>query len=108
MDRDSPAATQVLYASERTRVTRRFLPGGTVICKEPLGADAQQRLQHELVMLERLRGAVGIAQLADVPREPGSILLVDVGGTSLADAAKPLAANELARVASDLARAVAE
>jgi signal transduction histidine kinase len=108
MDRGPPAAAQVLSASERTRVTRRFLPGRTVICKEPLGADAQRRLQHELAMLERLRGAVGIAQLADVPREPGSILLVDVGGTSLADAAKPLAADELVRVASGLARTVAE
>jgi signal transduction histidine kinase len=59
-------------------------------------------------MLERLRGVVGIAQLADVPRESASIVLVDVGGTSLVDVPKPLAVDELVRLALDLARAGAE
>ncbi len=99
---------QVLHASERTRVTRRFLRGGSVICKQPLGADAQRRLQHELAMLERLRGATGIAQLADEASEPGSIVLVDIGGTSLVDVEKPVAVDELIKLALDLARAVAE
>jgi hypothetical protein len=90
IDRHLPARTEVVHASERTRVTRLLLAGCTVIRKEPLGEDAQRRLQHELAMLERLRGAAGIAQLADAPLDPGSILLVDVGGTSLVNVPKPL------------------
>jgi signal transduction histidine kinase len=108
LDRDPPARTDVLHASAHTRVTRLFLPGRAVIRKEPLGADAQRRLQHELAMLERLRGAAGIAQLADGPRDPGAIVLVDVGGVSLVEVAKPLAVNDLVELAMDLARAVAE
>ena len=109
LDRDPPAPTEVLHASERTRVTRLFLPGRTVIRKEPLGADAQRRLQHELAMLERPRGAAGIAQLADdAPRYPGSIVLVDVGGTSLVELPKPLAVDDWVGLAVDLAHAFAE
>ena len=108
LDRDAPARTEVLHASERTRVTRLFLPGRTVIRKEPLGADAQRRLQHELAMLERLRGAMGIAQLADAPPYPGSIVLVDVGGASAVELPKPLAVDDLVGLALDMARAVAE
>jgi hypothetical protein len=37
---DSPARTAVVHESERTRVTRVFLPTGTVIRKELLGRDA--------------------------------------------------------------------
>ena len=70
-----------------SRVNARASRGGSSpaarsIRKEPLGADAQRRVQHELAMLERLRGAKGIAQLADAPPSPGSITLVDVGGAS--------------------------
>jgi signal transduction histidine kinase len=108
LDRDPPARTEVLHTSERTRVTRLFFTGRTVIRKEPLGADAQRRLQHELAMLERLRGAAGIAQLADTPRYPGSIVLVDVGGASLVELPKPLAVDDLVGLAVDMARAVAE
>ena len=108
LDRDPPARTDVLHASAHTRVTRLFLPGRTVIRKEPLGADAQRRLRHELAMLERLRGAAGIAQLADGPQDPVSIVLVDVGGVSLVDVATPLAVDDLVGLAVDLARAVAE
>jgi hypothetical protein len=98
----------VLHASARTRVSRLFLSGRTVIRKEPLTADAPRRLQHELAMLARLRGARGIAQLADAPRYPGSIVLVDVGGTSLMQLHTPLGVDDLTRLAVDLARAVAE
>ena len=108
LDQDPPARTEVLIASERTRVTRVFLPGRTVIRKEPLGADVQRRLQHELAMLERLRSAAGIAQLADAPPYPGSIVLVDVGGASAVELPKPLAVDDLVGLAVDLARAVAE
>ena len=97
LDPDAPARTEVLHASERTRVARLFLPGRTVIRKEPLGADAQRRLQHELAMLERLRGAMGIAQLADAPPYAGSIVLVDAGGASAVELPKPLAVDDLRR-----------
>ena len=58
-------------------------------------------------MLERLRGVDGVAQLVEAPRYPGSIVLADVGGTSLAGLAKPLAVDELIGLAVELARAVA-
>jgi signal transduction histidine kinase len=108
LDRDPAARTEVLHASERTRVTRLFLPGRTVIRKEPLGADAQRRLQYELAMLERLRGVPGVAQLAEAPRYPDSIVLADVAGTSLVDLPKPFAVDDLVGLAVELARAVAE
>jgi hypothetical protein len=36
-DRDPPIRAEILHESERTCVTRLFLPGRTVIRKEPLG-----------------------------------------------------------------------
>jgi signal transduction histidine kinase len=56
----------------------------------------------------RLRGVPGIAQLADAAPWPDSLALVDVGGTSLAEAPKPLPAGELVRLAAGLARAIGE
>jgi predicted ATPase/signal transduction histidine kinase len=96
-----------MHESERTRVTRESSAGGTVIRKEPLGPDAQHRLRHEVAILERLRGVEGVAQLAEAPRYPGSIVLVDVGGTSLAGPAKLLAVDDLIGLAVQLAAAVA-
>jgi hypothetical protein len=57
--RDPPARAETVHESERTRITRIFLPGRTVIRKEPLGPDAERRLRHEAAMLERLRGVKG-------------------------------------------------
>ena len=54
----------------------------------------------------RLHGVAGVAQLA-APRYPGSIVLADAGGTSLADRAGPLPAGELTGLAVALAQAVA-
>ena len=106
--RDPPAPAEVLlHECARTRVTRLFLPGRTVIRKEPLGPDADRRLRHELAMLQRLRGVAGVAQLVEAPRYPGSIVLADAGGTSLAGRAKPLDVDELIGLAVGLARAVA-
>jgi signal transduction histidine kinase len=96
-----------VHESERTRVTRLFLPGGTVIRKEPLGADAPRRLRHELGVLGRLRGVVGVAQLLDTPQFPDSVVLADVGGISLAGVPTPLDGDELIELALRLARAVA-
>lgn len=104
---DRPGRIELVRQSERTRVTRVFLSEHTVIRKEPLGPDAQRRLRQEASMLERLRGVVGVAQLADGPRYPGSIVLQDAGRVSLAELAKPLAADALLAVAIVLSRAVA-
>ena len=106
-DGDPPVRTETLHESGRTRVTRLFLAGRTVIRKEPLGPDAVGRLEHERAMLERLRGVDGVAQVVDAPRYPDSIVLADVGGTSMAALVKPLAVDDLIRLAVALARAVA-
>ncbi|WP_327002665.1 AAA family ATPase [Dactylosporangium sp. NBC_01737] len=81
--------------------------GGTVVRKEPLGPDAQRRVQHEVAILERLRGVEGVAQLVDAPRLPGSVVMADVGGSCLAELVKPLAVDDLVELAVALARAVA-
>jgi len=92
----------------RTRVTRLFLSVGTIIRKEPLGPDAQRRLQHEIGILQRLRGASGgLLRCWMSRRYPGAIVLADAGGTSLASLAKPLAVDELIGLAVELAGAVA-
>jgi signal transduction histidine kinase len=104
-DRGPPVRAQIVHECGNTRVSRLFLTERTVIRKEPRGPDAQQRLCHELAMLERLRGVNGVAQLLEEPQYPGSIVLAD-GGASLAGLAKPLAINELIRLASELAKAV--
>ena len=98
---------EVVHSSERTRVTRLFLPGGTVIRKEPLGPDADRRVRHEAAMLERLLGVAGVAQLAQAPRYPGSIVLEDADGAGLAGLTGPRPAVELAGLGLGLARAVA-
>ena len=105
--RDQPIRGALLHESERTRVSQLFLAGRTVVRKEPLGPDAERRLRHEVAMLKRLRGVVGVAQLMEVPQYPGSVVLEDVGGTSLASLAKPLAIDELIELGLELARAVA-
>src|ERR1700745_1318433 len=86
---------EVVHSSERTRVTRLFLPGRTVIRKEPLGPDADRRVRHEAGILERLRGVAGVAQLAEAPWYPGSVVLEDAGEASLAGLTRPLPSREL-------------
>src|SRR3954452_12068045 len=78
-----------------------------MISKEPLGTDAEARLPHEAALLGGHRGGDGVAQLLDTPRYPGSIVLEDAGGESLAALAKPFELPELIELASGLARAVA-
>jgi hypothetical protein len=106
-DPDSPVRAEIVHESERTRVTRLFFPGRTVIRKEPLGPDAERRLRHEMAILDRLRGVEGVVQLADAPRYAGSIMVADAAGTSLAGVAKPPAGDALTGLAVGLARAVA-
>ena len=102
-----PVRVEMLHESDRTRVTRVFLSGQVAIRKEPLGPDAQRRLRYELAILERLRGVVGVAQVLDEPRYPGSITLADAGGASLALVVKPLGVDQLIGLAAGLAAAVA-
>src|ERR1700751_2380639 len=105
--RDPPARAGVVHESERTRITRLFWPGRTVIRKEPLGPDAQRRLRHEATMLERLRGVAGVAQLAEDARYPETVMLEGVGAASLADMTRPLPVDKLIHLGLGLARAVA-
>src|ERR1700733_11358426 len=103
-------AAEVVHSSERTRVTRLFLPGRTVIRKEPLGPDADRRARHEGAMPERPArgpGMVQVARGARAPQCPGSVVLEDAGEASLADLAKPLPADDLVGFGLGLARAVA-
>src|SRR5919204_323675 len=65
--RDPPARAEVVHESGRTRVTRHFLPGRTVISKEPLGPDAERRVRHEVAVLERLRGVAGVNPAVPAP-----------------------------------------
>jgi hypothetical protein len=93
--RDPPVRAEIVHESERTRVTRLFLAGRTVVRKAQLGPDAERRRRHEMAMLERLRGVEGVAQLAQGPRFAGSVVLADAGGASLA---RPLAADYSCRL----------
>ncbi|WP_433296366.1 AAA family ATPase [Pseudonocardia sp. CA-142604] len=102
-----PVRAEMLHESARTRVTRLFPPGCTVVSKEPLGPGADRRLQLELAILKRLRGVAGVPQLVDAPRYPGSIVVADIGGTSLAETPKPLDVDIQIELAVGLARAVA-
>ncbi|MFD0580190.1 AAA family ATPase [Dactylosporangium darangshiense] len=88
-------------------MTRLFLAARTVVRKEPLGPDAEQRLQHEVAILERLCGVAGVPQLVEAPRYPGALVVDDVDGTSLAERAKPLSVDDLIGLAVGLARTVA-
>lgn len=89
----------VLHDSERTRVTREFLGGRSIIRKTPHGADGPERLRREAAKLYLLRGVKGIVQLADAPAEPGSLMLEDVDGVSLAGVPMPLGMAQVGRLA---------
>jgi hypothetical protein len=102
-----PVRAEIVHSSERTRITRLFLPGRTVIRKEPLGPDAERRVRHEAAMLARLPGVAGVAQLARAPRYPGPVMLEDAGAASLAGLAKPLPVGKLTGLGLRLAKAVA-
>ncbi|XVV15006.1 AAA family ATPase [Actinoplanes sp. CA-131856] len=107
-DLDPSVRFVIVHESTRTRLTRLSRAGRTLIVKEPLGPDAESRLRHETAVLQRLRGAAGLAQLADEPPYEGSIVLADAGPRTLAEMPKPVAAPDLAGLALGLARALAE
>jgi hypothetical protein len=84
-----PASGVLVHDGERSRITRVFVDGRSVIRKEPIGPGARRRLIHEREILGRLRGLPGIAQLLDSPLYPGSLVLADGGGPDLARLARP-------------------
>jgi len=103
-DADACARAETLHESGRTRIRRVRLAGGpdTVMHKEPLGADSEQRRRHETAMLQRLAGVPGIVQLAAGAAGPEVIVLQDLGGTPLS-AAAPVTGPELVELAFKLA-----
>ena len=74
----------VLYDSAETRIYRLHLAdGGSVICKEPRGPGAAQRLRHEREILERLEGVTGVPRLAPV-QVPNAIAMEDADAVPFA------------------------
>ena len=106
-DAPTRAGFETVHASDHTRVTRFALAGRALVRKEPLGPDAHARLWHEVAMLERLDGVVGVAQLVHEPKYSASIVMEDAGRANVAHLAKPLAADGLIELAVQLTRAVA-
>ena len=105
--RDPAVRAEVVHSSERTLITRLFLPGRTVIRKQPLGPDAERRVRHERSMLKRLQGVAGVAQLAEAPQDAESVVLDDAGSSSLAEAGRALTVADLIGLGLGLGRAVA-
>ena len=102
-----PVRTVLVHETVRTRVSRLYLPKRTIIRKQPVGSSANLRLRHERLILSRLRGATGIAQL--LPDQPDSqaLLMADAGSGSLADLSAPLRIDEVIRLGALVAGAVA-
>ncbi|MEO6291328.1 MAG: protein kinase, partial [Burkholderiaceae bacterium] len=110
------AATQdsvddILYESQHTRVWRRQLADGTgsLICKEPLGPHALQRLHHEERILRQLADIEGISRLSGEAHPTHFMALQDSQGVSLSQALRqaPLALPELLSLALQLAQIIA-
>lgn len=101
------APAETVHESARTRIQRVRLAGGpgTVMHKEPLGADSEQRRRHETAMLQRLAGVAGVVQLAAGAAGPEVIVLQDLGGTPLS-AAAPVTGPALVDLALQLATIV--
>src|SRR3954454_4365733 len=102
-----PASEVLVHKGERSRITRVFVDGRTVIRKEPIGPGAPRRLIHEGEVLGRLRGLPGTAQLLDSPHYSGSLVLADGGGPDLARGPRPWAVRTLLPFSAALARVVA-
>ncbi|ABM39345.1 trifunctional serine/threonine-protein kinase/ATP-binding protein/sensor histidine kinase [Polaromonas naphthalenivorans] len=104
-------AREVLYQSQTTRIFRTPRPTGaaSVICKEPLGANALERLHHEKKIITRLAGIEGVPRLAALPHPAGIMALEDCAGVPLLQAIRSQALElpALLAVALQLARTVA-
>ncbi|MES2258117.1 MAG: diguanylate cyclase [Pseudomonadota bacterium] len=100
----------LLYSSERTRIYRMTgADGGSIICKEPLGPDAYERLRHEQDILARLEGVAGVPHLAQANHPPNVIALREYGGVPLAQVLQHerLAVPAILKLALSLCRIVA-
>jgi len=108
---DAGGPGELLYESDRTRVRRVRLAGGTgsVVVKEPRGAGSVRRLRRELATLQRLAGIDGVPQLSAVRAGAGAVTTEDVGGAPVSAllSAGPLGVPELLELAIDLVGVVA-
>ncbi|GIF38262.1 diguanylate cyclase domain-containing protein [Actinoplanes xinjiangensis] len=126
----SERVDELLYDSDRTRVSRvRLADGTSVVRKQPLGAGAADRLRNEVAVLRRLAAVDGVPTLtraeasgtrtsldgaahhsgdqrhgAPALGESGVLELVDTGSRTLADLEMPWATGVLL----DLSLALAE
>jgi predicted ATPase/signal transduction histidine kinase len=108
---ESPDAwpVRLLYESQTTRVFRTSRDGASLVCKQPLGADAARRLGHEESILGRLDGLTGVAQLAGGPHPAGVLALQDCDGTPLSQQLQrgPFDRDQVLTLALQLTQAVA-
>ncbi|MEU4690327.1 diguanylate cyclase [Actinoplanes sp. NPDC023714] len=96
-------AEELLYDSDRTRVTRLHAADGTpLVRKQPLGPGATERLRNEIAVLRWLAGVPGTPQLA-AEQEKHSLTVVDASARTLAARAIPWPAAPLLDLAHDLA-----
>jgi diguanylate cyclase (GGDEF)-like protein len=104
---DVGAVAELLHQSAHTRIIRLHLAGGNVLRKEALGRGRERRIRHELAILRRLEAVPGVARPVPTRTRPGSILLEDPGGESLASVATPLPVTDVAHIGVGLARTLA-
>jgi len=91
------AGQEILFQSELTRVLRiRRADGSAIVCKEFLGANAEQRLRHEKSIMERLAAVPGVPRLV-AGSFPRSVIAMEDAGVPLADLLR-VGLPELARV----------
>jgi diguanylate cyclase (GGDEF)-like protein/PAS domain S-box-containing protein len=105
-------SSDVLYASERTSVSRVPLPrgdGATAIRKEAHGGSAAARLRQEATALQRLAGVPGVPQLLEIGPGASWLLVTDSRGVALSDSSRGRDADPvwMVRFAHSLAEVVA-
>ncbi|HYD95910.1 MAG TPA: AAA family ATPase [Noviherbaspirillum sp.] len=102
---------QVLHQSKHTRIFRRDLPDGpgSIICKEPIGTDAWERVRHERKILERLAGIDGVPRLVAKACDGSVIAMEDVAALPLLETLRGQAPDQpaLLDLATRLVRIIA-
>jgi diguanylate cyclase (GGDEF)-like protein len=103
-----PGQAELLSENAHTRVVRLHLPEGrSVVRKEPLGPDAEERARHEAEILRRLSGVANIVHLAPDQPDARVIMLEDIRGVPLARVSTPLEPARMVGLMLDLACVVA-
>jgi diguanylate cyclase (GGDEF)-like protein len=103
----SEGAEELLYDSDRTRVSRVRLADGTwVVRKRPLGPGAADRLRNEIAVLRRLESMPGTPTLATAGTD-GVLELVDAESRTLADLEMPWVSDALLDLGLGLAEVLA-